>query len=160
MGQLHGPDETKTKQQANWSRRLMLLRPAGFPQLKVTYTVQTHFSLAMHGAYVHCDTASGALNHSQRARGREREARADNSFFCRSRLEHGVVIMIAFSGGSCHFLKCAPTHCDNPVRQQGCSTASSELFGCGAISVSIVYARKQRAAGQLPCQAKTEPVLF
>lgn len=109
----------------------MLLRPAGFPQLKVTYTVQTHFSLAMHGAYVHCDTASGALNHSQRARGREREARADNSFFCRSRLEHGVVIMIAFSGGVAIFSNAHPhtviTQFDSRVAAQRAASFSAAV---------------------------------
>lgn len=39
------PDETKKKQQANWSRRLMRLRPAGFLLFKVTHTAQKYFFL-------------------------------------------------------------------------------------------------------------------
>ncbi len=60
------PDETKKKQQANWSRRLMLLRPAGFLLLKVTHTVQTKdiFSLNMNITFIHSNVFSGASNHS------------------------------------------------------------------------------------------------
>lgn len=87
------PDETKKKQEANWSRRLMLLRPAGFLLLKVTYTAQTFFSLNMYARYVQCNVLRGTLNHSHC---NITLSRTDNSF--QSTLQAGArMIAIAIS---------------------------------------------------------------